>query len=160
MATVNLDIRNITKKYKSEQKLFSQWVMNTFAALDISCTREHPTHSESCVDPSIQELSCMTNDIAVSIQQTENFPEGIHDAINMVAALLAGRRECTALFRTLPLKDGQDRSREDASHQKAIEDFQGIYDTLQTAAAFAAPKRHSQHRLPNARRHRKTIGTQ
>jgi hypothetical protein len=81
------------------------------------------------------------NDIAVSIQQTENFPEGIHDAINMVAALLAGRRECAALFRTLPLEDGQDRSREDASHQKAIEDFQGIYDTLQTAAAFAAPKK-------------------
>jgi hypothetical protein len=83
----------------------------------------------------------MTDDIAVYIQQTENLPEGIRDAINMVFTQLAGRRECAALFRVLPLEDGEDRSREDATHQKTIEDFQYIYDTLETAVAFAAPKK-------------------
>jgi hypothetical protein len=93
---------------------------------------------------SIQELRRMTDDIAAYIQQTKNLPEGLHDALNMVFAHLAGRRECAALFRSQTLKDGQDRSKEDAGHQKAIGDFKIIYDTLQTAVTFAPPK----HTLP------------
>lgn len=93
LAYFNFTKFNITKKYKSEQKFFSQWAKKTFCALDIPCTRDHQTHSEAGPDPSIQELRCMTVDIAVYIQQTENLPEGVHDALNMVFALLAGRRE-------------------------------------------------------------------
>lgn len=137
LATFNVTKYNITSKYKSEQKFFSQWVIKTVAALEIPCIKKHQTHSKSSLELSIQELKCMTDDIAVFVQQTENLPEGSHDALNMVFALLAGRRECAALFHTLPLEDGQNRLKVDAGHQKVIEDFQSIYDTLETAAAFA-----------------------
>jgi hypothetical protein len=90
---------------------------------------------------SIQELRRMTDDIAAYIQQTKNLPEGLHDALNMVFAHLAGRRECAALFRSQTLKDGQDRSKEDAGHQKAIGDFKDIYSTLRNAVALAASKK-------------------
>lgn len=137
LATFNVTKYNITSKYKSEQKFFSQWVIKTVATLEIPCIKKHQTHSKSSLELSIQELKCMTDEIAVFVQQTENLPEGFHDALNMVFALLAGRRECAALFHALPLEDGQNRPKVDAGHQKVIEDFQSIYDTLQTAAAFA-----------------------
>ena len=40
MAAMTLDISNVTRKYKSEQKFFSQWVMKTVADLDIPCTTD------------------------------------------------------------------------------------------------------------------------
>lgn len=39
------------------------------------------------------------------------------------------------------MEHGQNRLKEDAGHQRAIEEFKGIYDTLQTAVAFAASKK-------------------
>jgi hypothetical protein len=55
----------------------------------------------------------------------------------MVFSLLAGRRECAVLFRAQTLEDGQDRSKADARHQKAIEELQYIYDTLEYAVTSA-----------------------
>jgi hypothetical protein len=141
LAYFNVTKFNTTKKYKSEQKFFSQWVMKTSSALNIPCTTTHQTPSETRPELSIQELRCMTDDIAAYIQLTENLPEGLHDALNMVFAHLAGRRECAALFRSQTLKDGQRRSKEDAGHQKAIGDFKDIYSTLRNAVALAASKK-------------------
>lgn len=112
----------------------------TITALDVRTTNLQ-THSEAPPEPSIQKLQCMADNIALHIQQTENLPEGAHDALKMVVALLAGRRECATLFRTLSLEDGQDRSEKDATHRNTIEEFQRIYDTLQNGLAFAAPKK-------------------
>jgi hypothetical protein len=94
MAAMTLDISNVTRKYKSEQRFFSQWVMKTVADLDIPCTTDHHTHSESRTEPSIHELRWMTDDIAVYIQQTENLPEGIRvpSQISMTSAVYAHRK--------------------------------------------------------------------
>jgi hypothetical protein len=82
LAYFNVAKFNITKKYKSEQKFFSQWVMKTSSSLNIT----HQTPSETRPELSIQELRRMTDDIAANIQQTMNLPEGLHDALNMVLA--------------------------------------------------------------------------
>jgi hypothetical protein len=134
MSAITLAIFEVYKKYKNEQKFFTQWVTKTITALDVRTTTLQ-THSEAPPEPSIQKLQCMADSIALHIQQTE------HDALKMVVALLAGRRECAALFRALSLEDGQDRSEKDATHLNTIEEFQRIYDTLQSGLAFAAPKK-------------------
>lgn len=137
MAARILDISDVTHKYKVEQRFFSQWVMKTFSVLNISCTKYHHTSSETRSEPSIRELRCVTDDIAIYIRQTKSLPEGTRDALNLMFTQLADRRECAALFRAQTLEDGQNRSKEDAGHQKAIEDFNDIHETLQTAVIFA-----------------------
>lgn len=148
-----------TKKYKGNQKLYSQWAMVTLSALEISPTnhslptRTHNTAkqrsaSESSLEPTIRELRGMTESIAEHIYQSGQLPEGTREALTMLSALLTGRRECSVICRVQSPGEGLTRSSSDAGHDRAIDDFTTIQTTLQNAVAFVSPRPSPSSPLP------------
>jgi hypothetical protein len=74
MSAIKAIIFRITKKYKDEQRFFSQWMTTTFNALKIPCTTHHQAHNEECPERSFEELKCLADDIALHIKRTANLP--------------------------------------------------------------------------------------
>jgi hypothetical protein len=113
----------------------------TFNALKIPCTTHHQAHNEACPERSFEELKCLADNIALHIERTAKLPEGVDNALRVISASLEGRRKCAPFFHALSPQDGEDRSKANAGHQKAIEVFQHIHNTLEGAVASVALKK-------------------
>jgi hypothetical protein len=148
MATLKSAIYEEHKRYKSDQKSFSIWVVKTCFSLGIvptSTPRTRPqlptrtysdlkqVASKTYSEPTIEELEKMTDSIAAYMESRGKAPEGIRDALIILSALLSGRRECGALCRIENSTDSNGRSESDIIHEDIIASLMRIQKALQDA---------------------------